>query len=248
MPRFEVVVLGVGDAFSELHRPSALLLVCDGFHLAIDCPDMYRAALRSASDRSGRSVDVRAVDHVLVTHLHGDHANGLEGLAFYKRFVEGKRLGLAASPEVRSAIWEGRLRASMDTLWDGRQHRPMAFDDYFTFIPLPWDERTVVGPFSIRSRRTRHLIPTSALFVEAAGRTLSYSSDTAFDPDLIDFLAPADLVIHETNLGPSHTGYTDLVSLPRALRARMRLIHYPDGFDFAGSLIEPLVEGETLHP
>ena len=44
MSSFEVVVLGVGDTFSERHRPSALLLACDGFQLAIDCPDMYLAA------------------------------------------------------------------------------------------------------------------------------------------------------------------------------------------------------------
>ncbi len=30
MAKFEVVVLGVGDSFSENHRSSALLLVCGG--------------------------------------------------------------------------------------------------------------------------------------------------------------------------------------------------------------------------
>jgi ribonuclease BN (tRNA processing enzyme) len=91
-----------------------------------------------------------------------------------------------------------------------------------------------------------HHVPTSALFIEAAGRTLGYSADTAFDPELIAFLEPADLVIHETNLGPAHTPYAALAQLPAELRAKMRLIHYMDGFDCAASSITCLCEGEVL--
>ena len=125
----------------------------------------------------------------------------------------------------------------MGVLWDGQTFHPMTFDSYFEHVPLSWTEATCVGPFIIRSRRTRHHVPTSALLIEAGGRTLGYSSDTAFDPELIAFLAPADLIIHETNLGPAHTPYAALAALSPELRARMRLIHYPDAFDVATSVI-----------
>ena len=39
MSDFQVTVLGVGDSFSETHHSTALLLECDGFRLAIDCPE-----------------------------------------------------------------------------------------------------------------------------------------------------------------------------------------------------------------
>lgn len=168
--------------------------------------------------------------------------------AFYKRFAQGKRVRLVTSPEVRAAIWDERLKASMSALWDGQQFRRMAFDSYFEYLPLNWSGENAVGPFRIRTRRTRHHVPTSALLIEAAGRTLGCSSDTAFDPDLIAFLEPADLIIHETNLGPAHTPYTSLAALPAELRARMRLIHYPDGFDAASSAIVALREGDVLRP
>lgn len=248
MSNFEVVVLGVGDAFSERHRPTALLLVCDGFHLAIDCPDMYRGVLRAVSDRSDQALALSDIDHVLITHVHGDHMNGLEGVAFYKHFVEGKRLQLITSPEVRDSIWDERLRSSMGTLLDGQQLREVTFESYFEQITLSWTDGITVGPFRIQARRTIHHVPTSALFVEAAGRTLGYSCDTAFDPELIEFLKPADLIIHETNLSPAHTPYSALAALPAPLRARMRLIHYPDEFDITSSEIIALREGDVLRP
>ena len=248
MSSFEGVVVGVGDAFSEVHRSSALLLVCDGFHLAVDCPDMYLSALRSAGERAGRTLSLSDIDHVLITHVHGDHLNGLEGVAFHKHFSRGKRVQLVTSPEVRAVIWDQRLKASMSALWDGQRLRQMGFEDYFDWVPLRWTEDARVGPFRIRARRTLHHVPTSALLIEAAGRTLGYSSDTAFDPELIAFLAPADLIIHETNLGPAHTPYSALAALPSELRARMRLIHYPDAFDEGASTIAALHQGDVLHP
>jgi ribonuclease BN (tRNA processing enzyme) len=248
MSDFEVLVLGVGDTFSERHHSSALLLRCEGFSLAIDCPDMYRGVLKDASKKAGITLSLSDIHHVLITHVHGDHMNGLEGVAFYKHFVDRERLRLVTAPEVRENIWEQRLKASMSMLWNGTEHRTLGFDDYFEHVPLSWSDAIRVGPFSIRARRTIHHVPTSALFVEAAGRSLGYSADTAFDPELIAFLEPADLIIHETNFGPAHTPYASLAALPAELRGKMRLIHYADAFDTDASVIAPLHEGEILRP
>ncbi len=134
----------------------------------------------------------------------------------------------------------------MERLWTGTTFRELSFSDYFHPTPLAWTEETVVGPFTIRTRRTIHHVPTSALLISAAGRTLGYSADTAFDPELIAFLSPADLIVHETNYGPAHTAYGDLAALPRDLRARMRLVHYPDQLSAGESAIARLREGELL--
>ena len=248
MSELEVIVLGVGDTFSERHHSTALLLECAGFRLAIDCPDQYRGVLKDAAQSSGRPLSLSEIDHVLITHVHGDHMNGLEGVAFFKHFVDRKRLQLITAPEVREHIWDQRLKASMGMLYDGSEHRELSFDDYFEHVPLSWTEPVEIGPFRIRARRTVHHVPTSALFIEAGGRSLGYSADTAFDPELIAFLQPADLIIHETNFGPAHTPYASLAALPAALRHKMRLIHYPDSFDAAGSVIRPLREGDVLRP
>ena len=185
MSEFSVTALGVGDTFSARHFPTALLLSASGFNLAIDCPDSYRRALAGARQLQPDLAELNDIDHVLITHVHGDHMNGLEGVAFFKRFVERKRVSLVTCREVRDVIWEQRLRAPMEKLYDGKSFLDLGFDDYFSHQELAWDEPISVGPFRIRARRTLHHVPTSALLIEANGRTLGYSSDTAFDPELM---------------------------------------------------------------
>jgi len=164
---FEVVALGVGDTFSEVHHTAALLLEHDGFRLAIDCPDRYRGALRCARERTKRDLTLERIDDVFITHVHGDHVNGLEGVAFYKRFAEGKRVTLHTTPDVRAVLWDQRLRAPMETLWDGSRFHSLGFDDYFDFHPTPWEQEVEIGPFRVTLRRTKHHVPTAAMLVRA---------------------------------------------------------------------------------
>jgi ribonuclease BN (tRNA processing enzyme) len=105
-------VLGVGDTFSEKHVTHALLLEHDGFRLAIDCPDSYRRVLRQARDRGADAavLDLFGIDDVLVTHVHGDHMNGLEGVGYFKHFAQQKPLRLHTVAPVR----EGPGRSPVD--------------------------------------------------------------------------------------------------------------------------------------
>jgi ribonuclease BN (tRNA processing enzyme) len=81
--------------------------------------------------------------------------------------------------------------------------------------------------------------------ITVSGRVLGYSADTAYDPSLIEWLARADLIVHEATLAHTgvHTPYEKLVALPEAIRSKLRLTHSPDDFDVEGSAIEALQEG-----
>lgn len=241
-----VLCLGCGDAFSARWYSSCLALEGEDRWLLIDCPHPIRKILREASAAAGMQLDLGRFDGVVLTHLHADHASGVEGLAFYSAYIEHRRATLLAHPAVLGRLWDDHLRANLHAL-GGRypgdpDAEPVGLDHYLNLIPLSDESVTQFGPFQIECRQTIHPIPTFALRIQVAGRRLGYSADTSFDPELIAWLEPADLVIHETNHGV-HTPYEALAGLPAALRRRMRLIHYPDDFDLEHSAIEPLIPG-----
>ena len=233
------VPLGVGDAFTAKYYTSCVAVESGDARLLIDCPHPIRKILRE-----GVGYDVGDFLGVIVTHLHADHASGLEGFGYFSYFALQRKARILALPAVSARLWDGHLAAGMECLMPAVDQKPLPkkFEDYFDLTPLSETSRVQLGPFEIEARRTIHHIPTSALRIRAGGRTLGFSSDTAYDESLIAWLAEADLVVHETNLGV-HTPYEKLAALPAELRAKMRLIHYTDFFDTANSVIEPLVQG-----
>jgi ribonuclease BN (tRNA processing enzyme) len=237
------VPVGVGDAFSALHYSSAVAIESGGRWLLVDCPHPIRKVLREASRRAGVKLDVGTFDAVVLTHLHADHSSGLEDYAYYSRFVLKRRPVLAAHSNVLSRLWE-RLAPGMDSLSDPADwsSRPMQLEDYFDVVRLDVEAPVAVGGFEVACRPTRHHVFTTALRVRAGGRELGLSSDTAHDPGLVDWLGAADRFLHETGAG-IHTPYEKLAALPADVRARMRLIHYPDGFRPEGGAIELLEQG-----
>jgi glyoxylase-like metal-dependent hydrolase (beta-lactamase superfamily II) len=239
-----VRVVGVGDAFTSIYYNACLLVESASTRLLIDAPPALARALADLGERGGERVRLDDIDHVLITHLHGDHVGGLEQLLFYRRFVTQRRAALFAIEGVLEGLWDTRLRGGMDTLLDpgGEVHR-LSLEDYADVTPLRKGSATTLGDLSIEWRPTIHHIPTSALRIRAGGRVFGYSADTAFDPGLIGWLAESDLFLHETNFGV-HTPIASLAALPREIRGRMRVIHYPDALDVETSPIPAAREGD----
>lgn len=243
---FRFVPLGVGDAFSALRYSTCLALEAEEQMVLVDCPHPIQKMMREASIASGVALDASRVSAVILTHLHADHCSGLEGLGYWVYFYQRRKLPLFLHSDVLAELWHGHLAAGMTHLMPspGAKTIEMKLEDYFEIHLLREDAAVSHGPFSIECRKTIHHVPTTALRIQAAGRRLGHSADTAFDDGLIEWLSEADLVVHETNYG-IHTPYEKLAALPAAVRRKMRLIHYPDDFDLSASVIEPLHEGRV---
>jgi ribonuclease BN (tRNA processing enzyme) len=238
-----VRIVGVGDAFTTKYFNACLLVEAQDTRVLIDAPPALARALGDLGERGGERVRLDDIDHVVITHLHGDHVGGLEQLLFWRRFVTGRKASLYAIPEVLAGLWDTRLKGGMEVLMNERfEPQTLTLEDYADVRPLG-PGGTAIGSLLIDWRPTRHHIPTSALRLRGACGTFAYSADTAFDPGLIEWLDEADLFFHETNLG-IHTPLASLAALPEATRRKMRLIHYPDFHDIAASPIGCTREGE----
>jgi glyoxylase-like metal-dependent hydrolase (beta-lactamase superfamily II) len=245
MTGLQLLPLGVGDAFSARNYSTCFGLHAADSWLLIDCPHPVRKMMAEASASAGVRLDIDGVSAVVLTHLHADHCSGLEIFAYYSRYVLGRTVTLLAHPTVAQHLWDHHLAGSMRWSRQAADQSPVQrhFEDFFHLIPLSEKESVPIGPFTVRCRPTIHSVPTTALLIEGGGRTLGFSADTAFDPTLIEWLSSADLIIHECTPGHMHTPYDRLAALPADLRAKLRLIHYPDDFDHVQSAIEPLSQG-----
>lgn len=240
----EIVVLGVGDAFTSKFFNTSFLVRHEGYTLAIDCPDRYRGVLASASEETGLDLTLEDVDAFIITHLHGDHVNGLESVAFYRRFRERRKVDLWAQDQVLEDLWPKRLQVALEPMFNGEGWGTNTCDDYFNFNSLAIGDVIQIGPFSVEAYLTLHHLRATALKISVGGKSFGYSCDTRFDPQLIEFLSSADLIFHETNVGPGHSNYDLLKSLPAETHEKIRLVHYQDDFVEEPSQIRCARQGE----
>jgi ribonuclease BN (tRNA processing enzyme) len=250
MSRVLMIPLGVGEAFTARYYTSCMVVGVDGDWLLIDCPHPVRKILREASIDTGlpELLDLDRIHAVAISHLHADHCSGLEDLGYYSFFVLGRRAKLLMHPDASARLWDGLLAAGMELIQVKPEAPPLKkqLGDYFELIDLNQSQPVECGPFLVECRRTIHSVPTFAFRITAGGRVLGYSADTAYDPTLIEWLAAADLIVHEATTmihTGVHTPYEKLAALPESLRSKMRLTHYPDDFDVDSSVIQPLRQG-----
>ena len=245
----EALILGIGDAFTTRHfGSSALVRTAGGSLILIDCPDPIPRVVAEATAIAGWDVGIADIHDIVLTHLHGDHSNGLESFGFARRLMRARDVEvpiprLHAVGPVLDRVWQ-KLAPAMDGPFLGASSSTLS--DYFDACELSADASNAVSDCEVHCRYTTHPIPKLGLKITDAERTLAWSSDTPFESAHVEWLAEADLIVHETNLGPAHTPIEDLNALPAALQQKMRLIHMPDDFDPATSPIRTLKAGEVL--
>jgi len=72
---FEVTILGSGAAVPTLRRnPTSQYIVCNDRHILIDCGEGTQMQIRKFG------IKFQRINHILISHMHGDHFFGLPGL------------------------------------------------------------------------------------------------------------------------------------------------------------------------
>ncbi len=166
-------------------------------------------------------VDPLEVDTVLLTHLHGDHFGGVPFLILDGRLVSNRRepLTIIGPPDT-----EHRVRAAMDSLFAGSSPDELPFP--VRFLEYTAGEALSAGDRIITAYPAAHSAGANphAVRVEAGGRTIAFSGDSAWTPSLVEASRSADLFICEaytfdTGL-PNHMDYTTLLEHRDELECR----------------------------
>ena len=156
--------------------------------LLIDCGGSPAARLRLAG------VDPLALAHVLITHLHPDHAYGLPALVQSLILLgHAAPLTVLARPEHL-----GPLRALL-ALFGVLERRGM-FPLRFQALDLAEGARALaLGPLTVSTSPVEHgAMPNVAVRVDPhRGRSVVYSSDTAPSEAVVRLARGADTLIHE---------------------------------------------------
>lgn len=202
--------------------PTATLLRLGGFTILVDCGVGCARALT----RAGAALP--DLDLICVTHLHSDHYLDL-GPLLHTAWTAGlKRPIPVLGPPRLDAYWRHFLEAmrfDVETRIadEGRPDpAPLA-----AFAALAEGEAFAAPGLRVTALRNVHppIAESYALRIEAGGRAVVCSGDTAFHPPLAGFAAGADLLIHEAMLAEGVERLVARVGMGDRLRAHLHASH-----------------------
>ncbi|MGI5213713.1 MBL fold metallo-hydrolase [Plantactinospora sp. CA-290183] len=158
-----LTILGCAGSFPGPESAcSAYLVEADGFRLLLDFGSGSLSALQ-------RYAGLKAVDAILLTHLHGDHILDAVTYIVVRRYAPD-----GPYPPLPVYAPSG----APDRLANAYSQDAGGIEDVYTFYGLQ-PGTFPIGPFSVTVDRVNHPVETYGVRLEHGGRTLCYSSDTA---------------------------------------------------------------------
>lgn len=231
----KLIFLGSGSAFTvgdNNYHSNMLLEDPDKNRLLIDCGSDARLSLYT------RGLTYRDITDVYISHLHADHAGGLEWLAFTKKFdlIQQPKPILYISEDLVDELWKNVLSGGLSSLQD----TVADLSTYFTVKPIAKQGSFRWGNLDFNTIQTVHiyngsnLSPSYGLMFNANGLTCLITTDTQFVPEhLMNLYKRADIIFHDCETSEKisyvHAHYNELTTLDPAIKAKMWLYHYNPG-------------------
>ena len=152
---FEVTILGSGAALpTSFRNPTAQYVQCNDRHILIDCGEGTQVQLRRYH------VHIQKINHILISHLHGDHFFGLVGLLSSLHLL-GRDKGLTIyGPEeleqiIRLQLEVGGTRLGFELNFvalNGKEHRLLFEDKLIEIWTFPLSHRIPTNGFLIKEK------------------------------------------------------------------------------------------------
>ncbi len=152
---FEVTILGSGAALPTSNRnPTSQYVYCNDRHILIDCGEGTQVQLRKYH------VHIQKINHILISHLHGDHFFGLVGLLSSLHLL-GRDKGLTIyGPQeleqiIRLQLEVGGAKLGFDLQFvhlNGKEHRLLFEDRMIEIWTFPLSHRIPTNGFLIKEK------------------------------------------------------------------------------------------------
>lgn len=230
MVNFSIEFLGVGSALAKKNYNTNAVIEVNGKNYLMDCGITAPIAM----DKLG--ITTGDIDGVIISHIHGDHAGGLETIGYEGMFVYGKKPELYIASELVRDIWDKHLVGGMEHLTNSFA----TLESYFDVKPFYHGVPFKINGLEVRPIRTKH-VPSDNPFGEKASYSflldnrVFWSADMLFDEELITNFEKAhnmDKYFHDCQLFYHplgvHASLQELETLPQVIKDKMIVMHYGD--------------------
>lgn len=230
----QLLFLGSGSAFTvgDNNFHSNIFFITEtGKKLLIDCGSDVRFSLH----REGFSH--RDITDIYISHLHSDHAGGLEYVGLTTKFdPQCEKPNLYLSHDITADIWEHTLSGGMGSI----EGNITSLNTFFNVHPIDNNRSFIWETINFELVKTIHInngtsvMPTYGLFFEVNGIKIFITSDTQLCYEkLQNYYQAADVIFHDCETSkyptPVHSHYEQLVKLPKQIKDKIWLYGYQPG-------------------
>jgi ribonuclease BN (tRNA processing enzyme) len=180
----KLTIVGCAGSYpNATSAASSYLVEHEGFRLALDFGSGALGPMHEYCDPCD-------LDAVLLSHLHADHFLDMCALYVARRYQP------SGMPPVIPVYGPDGTDERLAVAYGMDPDPGMA--DVFDVRQYP-DHEFTVGPFTVTATPVHHPVPCFALRVSAAGRTLTFSGDTAPCEGLVTAARGADVALFEAS-------------------------------------------------
>jgi ribonuclease BN (tRNA processing enzyme) len=190
----EVVVLGASGTFPKADG------ACSGFLMMSGPTQVWVDAGSGTFSNLQHHTPYQELRALVLSHLHMDHITDLYAFYYALRYSSESK-GPTGFEVYAPGGAEDHLEKLVSTTG------PDGFGGFFSFQPIKSGDELQIDTLLFRFQETEHPIETMAMRVEAGGRSLVYTADTAPSEAVVELAKGVDLLIAEATMqSPSSSG------------------------------------------
>lgn len=226
----KLVFIGSGNAFTvgENNYHSNFFLEIGHHRLLIDCGSDARLGLYELG------LTYKDFEAVYISHLHADHAGGLEWFGFNHYFDKKcKKPDLYIAESLVDSLWNNVLSGGLTSIKGEKGTLSTFFkvkkvreSSHFKWRGI---NLHIVPTFHVISKDV--VLMSFGLFFEIEGVKVFITTDTLYNPDWLKvYYEKADIIFHDCETSKERSGvhahFDDLNKLDKKIKAKMWLYHY----------------------